>query len=275
MNPIVLAGTHSSRAARPAVISAWGSTGHRHWSRVSVVGLILSATLTAGSGCGPSQRDINAFIHHWEASVSGTHYLVQPPDALEISSASAPEIDGEIQTVGPDGKIALRLIGEVKVAGLTPVDIARKLESLLKKYYRDPVVSVRLAKKASKRIYVFGQVGRRGAMPFTGRDTVLSVLAAAKPTFLAWRSQVKVIRPSHEEGKRHVITVDADKMMQEGDLELNMLLEEGDMIYVPPTPLAWIGLRVREFVDPMQPVSQAIIQPGYTAQSAEDYYSTR
>ncbi|MFQ5500817.1 MAG: polysaccharide biosynthesis/export family protein, partial [Phycisphaerae bacterium] len=242
----------------------------RHVTMFALIGL---AMLSTASGCGPNQRDINAFIHHWEASVSGTNYLVQPPDSLEISSANAPEIDGEIQTVGSDGKVALRLVGEVKVAGLTPVDIARKLESLLKKYYQDPVVSVRLSAKVSKKIYVFGQVGRQGAMPFTGRDTVLSVLAESNPTFLAWKSKVKVIRPSHEEGKRHVITVDADKMMKEGDLELNMLLEEGDIIYVPPTPLAWIGLRVREFLNPMQPVSQAIIQPGYTAQSVDDYYT--
>ncbi len=247
---------------------------HGAVQRITMFALIGSAMLAAVSGCGPNQRDINAFIHHWEASVSGTNYLVQPPDALEISSANAPEIDGEIQTVGPDGKVALRLVGEVKVAGLTPVDIARKLESLLKKYYQDPVVSVRLSSKVSKKIYVFGQVDQPGARPFTGRDTVLSVLAQSGPTFLAWKSQVKVIRPSHEEGKRHVITVDADKIMKEGDLELNMLLEEGDIIYVPPTPVAWLGLRVREFFDPMQPVAQAVVQPGETANDVDYTYAS-
>lgn len=223
-------------------------------------------------GCGPNDREINAFVHHWEASVSGTDYVVQPPDVIEFSSPHAPEIEGDVQEVRHDGKVTLRLVGQVKVAGLTPIEIARKVESLLSKYYVNPTVSVKLVSKESKRIFVFGQVQKAGPFPYTGRDTVLNVLAKAQPTFLAWTSQIKVVHPSHDGSKRHTVTVDADKMLQQGDLEKNFLLQEGDIIYVPPTPLAWVGLRVQELLFPVQPVAQTITTPGMTRTSVmRDY----
>ncbi len=234
--------------------------------------VVVAALAAAAGGCGPSDREINAFMHHWEASVSGTEYVVQPPDVLEINSPHAPEIDGEIQPVRHDGKISLRLLGQVKVAGLTTIEIARKLELLLGRYYKSPTVNVRLAERLSKRFYVFGEVTRPGAYSCTGRDTVIRVLADAQPTFTAWKNQVKVIHPSHDGRTRHVLTVDADKIMQEGDLALNVHLEEGDILYVPPTPLAWVGMRFRELLMPMAPAAQTVVTPGYTGDEIDRYY---
>ncbi len=233
----------------------------------------LGAAISTGAvGCASSNQEINAFIHDYEASVSGIEYIVQPPDVIEISAANAPEIDGEVQEIGHDGKITLRLLGQVKVAGLTPVSVARKLESLLSKYYTDPAVNVRLAKKLSKRVYVFGQVSAPGPYRYSGRDTVLSLLAKARPTFLAWKSEVKVIHPSHEGEKRHILKINADQMMQQGDLAMNVLLEEGDILYVPPTPLAWVGLRFQEILFPLQPVAGLINQPGSVKRNYEEFY---
>ena len=41
------------------------------------------------------------------------------------------------------------------------------------------------------------------------------------------------------------------KMIKYGDMTKNVLLEEGDVIYVPPTILAAIGLTVGELVTPI------------------------
>lgn len=211
-----------------------------------------TVALTFGAACGPSEREIDSFVRSYEASVSAADYQVQPPDALEISSAQAKEIDGEIQSVRQDGKITLRLLGDVKVAGMTPIEISRKLESLLQRYYIDPQVNVRLKEANSKQYYVFGQVDREGAFPCTGRDSLLNALALAQPTFIALKSGVKVIRPNHEREKRHVMTVDADRIIKKGKLEDNVYLQDGDIVYVPPTPLGWLGLKLNALFYPVQ-----------------------
>ncbi|MBN2560793.1 MAG: polysaccharide export protein [Phycisphaerae bacterium] len=232
----------------------------------------------AATGCTPSDQEINSFIHAWEASVSSPDYRMQPPDELVISSPTAPELDGQSQVIRQDGKISLNLVGEVKVTGMTPVEIGRKLEALLRKYYLDPHVSVRAAGRGSKRFYVFGHVSQSGAFPYTGRDTLLGVLATAQPTFVAWKSQIKVIHPSHEEGERRVLTIDADRIMTEGKLDQNVLLEEGDIIYVPPSPLAWVALRLREIMWPFTSAAEEIEGPqeaGTSVESTANYFAGR
>ena len=230
---------------------------------------LTTLALALPVGCLPSDAQISSFIRDWEATVSASDYVVMPPDSVEVSSSNAPEVDGETQIVRQDGKISLRLIGEVKIAGLTPLEISHKLESLLRKYYVEPKVNVRVLNNSSKKYYVFGQVGAAGGMTYTGRDTVLSALAKAQPTFLAWKSQVKVIRPSHRDSMRSVMTVNVDRILTEGKLDQNVLLQEGDIIYVPPTPLAWIGLRLREVLFPFGPVLQTVGLPGDTIVTAQ------
>ena len=82
-----------------------------------------------------------------------------------------------------------------------------------------------------------------------------------RPNFIAWGSQVKVIRPSPTPDEVHEITVDVDKMMQSGDLRDNLLLQEGDIVYVPPTPLGAVGLVIQEVLFPFSPLMSAYSFP--------------
>ncbi len=244
------------------------------WPRLSqAIASCAIVSVASVLGCSSSDQEVNAFLHEWEATVSASEYRIQPPDEIEISADKAPEIDGEQQTVRQDGKVSLRLLGDVAIAGLTPAETSAKIESLLSRYYVDPHVNTRVKERVSKRFYVFGQVGRPGAHPFTGRDTLLHVLSIAQPTFLAWKSQVKVIHPSHEDGRRKIMTVNVDKIMKQGRLEQNVLLEEGDIVYVPATPLAWLGLRLREVLWPVSPILGAARTPAEIVTTGEDVAS--
>jgi protein involved in polysaccharide export with SLBB domain len=247
--------TAAVRSVRPSVLGRAGS------GLGVCVMVFLPVGFSAISGCAQQEEEINSFVRAWEASVSSSDYLVQPPDVLEIRSPTAPEIDEQSQVVRQDGKITLPLIGDVKVAGMTPTEIARKLESLLSTYYVAPQVSVRPMGQASKHYYVFGEVTQAGSFPYSGRDTLLHALSLAQPTFIAWRSRIRVIHPSPEEEQRRILTIDAQKMMEEGHLDKNVLLEEGDIIYVPPTPVAWVAMRLREVLWPFTPAAQTIRGP--------------
>lgn len=204
-------------------------------------------------GCAPKHTDLKAFLQAHRHDVTGTSYRVEPPDVIAIESPNCPEVDGEAQRIRSDGKISLRLVGDVQVTGLEPREIGAKIEDLLSRYYNDPKVTVRVVSHESKHVYAFGQVTARGAFPFTGRDTVLDLLSRAQPDFLAWKAQVKVIRPSANPNERHEITINVDKMIESGDLTENFLLQAGDIVYVPPTPLGWAGLRIQELLFPISP----------------------
>lgn len=236
--------------------------------------LLTAATVFAGvlaSGCSTKYNDLKVFLQAHRHDVVGVTYRLEPPDVIVIESPTSPEIDQDMQRLRSDGKITLRLLGEVQVAGLTPEEIAAKLAGLLEKYYESPKVTVRVAAYESKNIYAFGQVQRRGPHPFTGRDTVLDLIANAQPTFIAWGEQVKVIRPSANPDERHEITVNVDEMMKDGDLTENFLLQEGDIVYVPPTPLGWVGLQIQQVFYPVSPALSAYRSPVQFRETTEDY----
>ena len=226
-----------------------------------IVATVLTGISCAGCAATSSHVDLAAFLKAHEHTASATVSRIAPGDAISISAPRVREIDGERPTIQPDGKISLELIGEVKVAGLTARETASKLEELLKPYYLDPQVRVQITRQPGKVYYVMGQVGAPGPFPYTGRDTLMHVLAMAGPTNIAWKSRIKIIRPSPIEGERREIRVNVDKMVKTGDTRQNVLLEPGDVVYVPPTPLGWIGLRIRELLDPVGPVLQAYATP--------------
>ncbi|UCG15170.1 MAG: polysaccharide biosynthesis/export family protein [Phycisphaerales bacterium] len=240
----------------------------------TVMGTLLAAATVVSSGCASNHREVHNWLMAYRESNSSIDYRVGIPDAIRITAPRIPEIDGEQQTIQPDGKITLRLLGEVRVDGMTAREIAAKLTELLREYYEAPKVQVRVARFESKKVYVFGQVGSRGtsgggsamgggqAVVYTGRNTLLDTLADAGLSLIAWRSRVKVIRADPEKHKRHVLIVNVDKMFEEGDTSMNVLLEPGDIVYVPPTPLGWLGLRIQEVLFPFAPVFNAYTLPG-------------
>ncbi|MBI4719263.1 MAG: polysaccharide biosynthesis/export family protein [Planctomycetes bacterium] len=221
---------------------------------------VVPAAVTLLCGCAPKNADILHFLREHEHEVSAIEYRVGIPDAVGISAPRILEIDGEVQRIQPDGKINLRLLGEVKIVGMTAKEIAAKLEVLLSRYYVDPKVSVRLVAYASKKYYVYGQA-QSGARVYTGRDTLLDAVLASGVDYLSWTSQVKVVRPAHGETPVRTLHVNVDKMIHSGDWSQNVLLEPDDIVYIPATPLAWIGLRLREVLFPVGPVVQAYTAP--------------
>lgn len=253
-----------------------GPTVHQRCTtlRVTSARRLLSslALLSLGAaGCAVRNTDMLHFLRQHEHEVSATEYRVGIPDRIAISSPQVAEIDGDGPRIQPDGKINLRLLGEVSIVGMTAREIAAKLEVLASRYYVDPKVRVRVSDFASKKYYVQRPDGTGGPRPYTGRDTVLDAVLAAGADFRSWTTRVTVTRPAHGEEPVRKIQIDIDKMMQRGQWDQNILLEPNDIVYIPPTPGAWLALRVREVLYPVSPVIEAYTTPAYLSGADEVY----
>lgn len=241
-------------------------TGPQRGWRLLVIVLVASLP-----GCAAKNTDMLHFLREHEHKVSAIEYRVGIPDAIAISAPRIHEVDGEVQRIQPDGKINLKLLGEVKVVGMTVKEIAAKLEVLLSRYYLDPKVRVRVVRYASKKYYVHGQVAATGPRPYTGRDTLLDAVLMAGVDFRSWTSRVEVTRPAHGEEPVRTIQVNVDKMLKTGDWSLNILLEPDDVVYIPPTPLAWLAQRAQEVIYPVRPALRAYSAPAHLMY-ADDVY---
>ena len=239
----------------------------------SILWFVVPAVCIVSPGCATvKNRDMLHFLRDNQHQVSAIEYRIGIRDSITIFAPSVPEIDGATSRLQPDGKIHLKLLGEVSVVGLTSKEVAAKLEVLATRYYVDPEVTVRVSGFFSKRYYVRGPAGAAGAVPYSGRDTVLDAVIASGLSHRAWTSRVTVTRPAHDGEPVRTIRINVDKMVKQGDWSQNILLEPNDIVHIPPTPGMWLALKVRNMLFPIQPVVQAYTTPAYLL-NAQDAYS--
>ena len=217
---------------------------------------ILLLFVTLVTGCFYSRpEDIRVFAKPTDVNVTSDTYILQPPDEVQIFCEQAKEVNLQRQRIRPDGKISFEGIGEVDIVGKTPGEVADIIKDKVSALYtlnNDHPVDVRISVFASKLFYVMGQVVRPGPRAYSGRDSLYTALAAAEPNPLAWKSRVQVIRPSADANEpSKIFEVNYAQMIARGDMRKNVLLNEGDIVYVPPTVLASIGMVLEEFITPV------------------------
>lgn len=105
-------------------------------------------------------------------------YVIGAEDVISVYVWKEPDMSKTIP-VRPDGMISLPLVGEVKAAGYTPVQLQDVLAEAMKKYVSEPQVTVVVEKVASLNFNIVGEVNHPGYFPLTRRMTVLDAISLA------------------------------------------------------------------------------------------------
>ncbi len=227
-----------------------------------LVKMVLAAGVVVGlMGCSSGEKilDINRRLTSLE-QVSKREpdaiYVVEPPDVIQVEFITDASLTRQVQ-VRSDGYVTLPHVEDVKVVGLTPVEIRRLLEGLYEKYYKEPRILVTVTGYNSKHLYVYGEVGRQGEVPYTGRQTVSSVIGeVGGVTRRAATGRVEVIRGDPDKPEK--FRVDLDELLFEGHTRWDVSLAENDVIRVPPTYLAWVGYQIEAVLFPFRSILGAV-----------------
>ena len=220
-----------------------------------ILTLSLMVCLTGCFSSNPA--NIQFFLKPDKVDTTTDTYILEPPDEVVVYCLKVPEINNQRQTIRPDGKISFEEVGELQAAGKTPSELAKDLRARIIDQYKSELlgeksVDVRIAAFQSKGYYVFGQVYQPGPRLYTGRDSLITAVAIAQPNPMAWIERIQVIRPSSDKNvKPKVFEVNFDRLMAHGYTSKNVLLQEGDIIYVPPTVLGWMALKIEEVIRPI------------------------
>lgn len=159
-------------------------------------------------------------------------YQVNTGDVMVLNFNFTPEFNQTV-TVQPDGFITLQGIGDMHVAGETMPEIHANLMKAYSKILRQPVISVTLQNFQSPYFLALGQVSKPGKYDLRG-DTSLSdaVAIAGGFTSMAKDSQVLLFRRVNNSWVS-VRKVNLKHMLRSGDLNEDLYLQPGDMLYVP------------------------------------------
>src|SRR5436305_13691100 len=161
-------------------------------------------------------------------------YRIGARDLISVRVDEDEKLNGD-RRVSESGTINLPLIGDVQVTGKTAGEAEQVIKRLLEeKYMQRASVAVQVVEFRSRPIAVIGAVKSPGNLGFSGRWTLLEVLAAAGGLAESHGNVVYVLRRA-DSGLSDQVTIDLDDLLVRGDSRVNIPIFPNDLINVPVT----------------------------------------
>lgn len=222
--------------------------------------VFIIITLFAFQACKPKKNIVYMSNNNFEQEVSQAKYIglhIQEGDKLEILVSAFDDIavrpfnlstmaktgsagtgnttttvtSPTEYTVNSDGSILFPVLGTIYCKGMTKKQLQEDLESRLKRYLTDPLVTITLA---NFNFSVLGEVKSPGQKTSTTEKLNLfqALALAGDATYDANKTNVKLIRYSEENQKDTVISLD----LSEASIVNSpyYYLQQNDILYVEP-----------------------------------------
>jgi polysaccharide export outer membrane protein len=158
-------------------------------------------------------------------------FTIGPEDVLGILVWREQEMTTDV-TVRPDGMITMPLIRDVKAAGLTPNQLADRIQEALREFITDASVTVIVRQMNSRRVFITGEVARPGAYALASPMTVMQLIAVAGGlTEFAKPANISIM--CVEGGKTRTFPFDYKNVANGKKPQQNITLKPGDTVVVP------------------------------------------
>jgi polysaccharide export outer membrane protein len=165
-------------------------------------------------------------------TVSEERYLLEPGDVLDIQYRFTPEFNQTV-TVQPDGYVSLVMGGDLKVAGLNVEQARQAILRRASTRLREPVATIILKEFQKPYFVVAGEVAQPGRIEMRQRVTAIqAIMLAGGMKETARSSQVVVFRKINTD-MAEVKLLNLKSIRRTSDLENDLTLQPGDMVFVP------------------------------------------
>ncbi|WP_163929913.1 polysaccharide export protein [Paraferrimonas sp. SM1919] len=174
-----------------------------------------------------------------DQAIKNYSYKVGVGDVLNVTVWNHPELTipaGSFRSsaeagnwVHNDGTIFYPYVGNVKVAGLTVIEIRDLLTKKLTQYIEKPQVDVNISAFRSQRAYITGEVENPGPVEINNVPlTLIQAINAATglTTDANWHS-VQLTRG------QHTVNISLRELFERGNLNHNYVLQHNDIVHVP------------------------------------------
>ena len=201
-------------------------------------------------------------------------YIVGPNDVLGIKVFNEPELS-TAYTVDADGTITFPFLQRVPVGGKTVAEIEFALrQGLDPDWIKNAQVAVVITSYRSRAIYVIGEVRNPAKYSIEGQTTLLEVIAQAG-SFTPNAAQTLIVTrykdgltgveagspvsPGDPRGNE-ILRINREEL-SEGKFQANIILQDGDTIFVPAAEKFYVMGFVKT-------PGQFVLQPGMTVRQA-------
>ena len=208
---------------------------------LAAVAIVLTACASSSS------QDPTLFVPPM-APQPMTEYKVQPGDTLSVKFYYHPDHDTDV-FVRPDGSIQMPLVGDVPAGGVTPQTLAQDLERRYSKNLRDPRIAVTVKTMNQTKVYVGGEVNRPGFVAYReGLTAAQALLEAGGPKDTANPEEIVFLQKFGDDNKYRPAKLNLAKMLADGDVSADVPLNPSDVIFVPKSTVAKVGLWFNQYL---------------------------
>ena len=166
------------------------------------------------------------------STVTEERYRLQPGDVLEVQFRYSPEFNQTL-TVQPDGYVSMDIGGELKVAGLTVEQTRMAILKKASERLQNPVATIVLKEFQKPYFVVSGEVNTPGKIEMRERVTALQAIMLAGGMKEAARSSQVVVFRRINSDTAEVKLLNLKSIRRTADLENDLTLQPGDMVFVP------------------------------------------
>lgn len=205
--------------------------------RPAVLLLTAMVGVTGAFGVVPSVQAEDKTIYLAQAALP-SRYTLGPGDQIHIDVFDAPEYAGDYQVLA-DGTISLPMVGVISVAGLSLDGAAGRISDRLSSILIRPIATVQLLTARPIAIAIAGEINRPGAYTLESEaadraPTVTSAIQLAGGIRQGANIRdIQVIRVNPQGQPDQVLTANLWQLVQDGNLQQDLTLQDGDRIIVP------------------------------------------
>lgn len=161
-------------------------------------------------------------------------YRLTKYDVIDVQVIGLPSGAGMSDVmIGPDGYAQLPYVGSVKLAGMTLDEAKAVLIARMSEYLHVPDLSLLMRSYGARKVYVMGEVGAPGIHQL-GVDNLNAYAALSSAGGIKRRgrsTQVQVLRVVGD--TMYYKTLNIKNYIKKHDLTQNVVLQDGDIVYVP------------------------------------------
>lgn len=163
---------------------------------------------------------------------SEDQYVIRPGDEIEILVWEQPSFN-TLTTVSRLGTIAVPLVGELMVAGLTQDELKRDLEGKLAEFIKGEInLTISIRNTDILIVSVLGKVARPDNYPVVDQTSIFRIISTAGG--LTEDANLKKVKLYRQTGPEDYVTLDLLEYLESGQMNSPaILVRPGDIVYVP------------------------------------------
>ena len=157
-------------------------------------------------------------------------YALGSADTISINLTDTDDLDGSY-IIGPNGNIDLPFVGKINIDNLTLIETKKKIISVLKKYYKNYDLQIKIEEFNSSKIYILGAVKNQLTINLNQKPIKL-IDAAIQANYNPNSADKNYGNKGLLRRDNQVYKIDINKIFQSTDTKENFYLKKNDVIFV-------------------------------------------